>query len=181
MANKATLNVAGEEFSVLEFSLSLKQKYNTQGKPASGVYLGDFYVILEAGNDFFFEWQAEYTRMESGKITTYRTDQDSKFIEYSFEQGFVTTVLESFYADEGLGNTFNQIGSTEDVSSATFEYVTNMLNSEKDPEATNLNSQRNMVREFQKRTGIPYCLFVTLSSEKLKIRDVDHDNKWVAS
>ncbi|GAB2790110.1 hypothetical protein GCM10027275_38720 [Rhabdobacter roseus] len=178
MANKATLSIAGEEFSVLEFSLSLKQKYNAQGKPASGVYLGDFYLILNAGSDFFFEWQTEHTRMESGKITTYRTDQDSKFIEYAFEQGFITSILESFYADEGLANTFNQIGTTEDVSSVMFEYGMNVLNDAKDPEVTVLKAQRNMVRDFQKRTGIAYCMFISLSSEKLKIRDIDHDNMW---
>ncbi|GAB4021326.1 hypothetical protein GCM10028808_65770 [Spirosoma migulaei] len=179
MANKATLNVSGEEFTVLEFSLSLKQKYNAQGKPASGVYLGDFYMVLTAESDFFFEWLADNTRMESGKITTYQSDQDAKFIEYAFEKGFVTSVLESFHAEDPLGNTFNQIGSIEDVSSTTFEQAMNVLNDAKDPDVTYFNSQRNMLRDFQKRTGTPYCLFVTMSSEKLRIRDVEHDNKWL--
>lgn len=179
MANKATLAIAGEEFSVLEFSLTLKQKYNNQGKPASGVYLGDFYLILVAGSDFFFEWQADQTRMESGKITTYQTDQDAKFIEYAFEKGFITSVLESFYADQGLSNTFNQIGAAEDISGITFEHTMNQLHEATDPDLANISAQRNMVRDFQKRTGIAYCMFVTLSSEKLKIRDVEHNNVWI--
>lgn len=178
MANKASLSIAGEEFNVLEFSLGLQQKHDNQGKPASGVYLGDFTLILEAGNDLFFNWQADQTRLESGKITIYRSDQDSKFIEYAFEKSFVTSVLESYYANDSLTNIYNQIGSVEDLGNALFTEVMGGMNQERNPEVLNLIAQRNAISEFQKRTGNSYCMYVTLSCEKIKIRDVDHDNKW---
>ncbi len=180
MANKATLSVANEEFNVLEFTLTLQQKHDNQGQPASGVYLGDFALILEAGNELFFNWQTDQTRMEDGDITIFRTDQDSKFITYSFEKAFVTSLLESYYANDDLTNVYNQVGTVEDLGGALLNAVMAGFNNQ-DQYTTNLISQRNAVREFQKRTGNAYCLFVSLSCEKITIRDVEQDNKWGTS
>ncbi len=178
MANKATLSVAGQEFEVFEFHINFTQKYDNQGKPASGVFLGDFFMILSAGNDLFFEWLTDQYRMESGTIKTFRTDQDSTFVEYSFEQAFLTSVLESHFEDgDWLQNQYNQVGSLENRSDI-IDTNMNQIRGEANSEMHVLNSQRNLVQQFQRRTGNSYCLFVSLSCEKVKVRDVEHDNKW---
>ncbi|MCY7352597.1 MAG: hypothetical protein LH606_18395, partial [Cytophagaceae bacterium] len=87
MTNKAILSVCGRDFKVLEFHIDLSQQSDNQGRPASGVFLGDFFFILQGGSDLFFEWISEPNRMESGVLKTYRFDQDSTFVEYSFTQG----------------------------------------------------------------------------------------------
>ncbi|MBC7891985.1 MAG: hypothetical protein H7Y12_07240 [Sphingobacteriaceae bacterium] len=181
MANKATLSVAGHEFNVLEFTINFKQKYDNQGKPASGVFLGDFYLILGAGNDLFFEWLTDQSRMESGTIKTYRTDQDSTFVEYSFEQAFLTSILESHFEDgDWLQNQYNQVGSQENQSDF-IEANMNQIRGESNSDTHILTSQRNTLQQFQRRTGNSYCLFVSVSCEKVKVRDVEHDNKWGVS
>ncbi|GAB2556294.1 type VI secretion system tube protein TssD [Spirosoma areae] len=178
MAHKAILTIGGQEIEALEFLVSFKQAMNNQGNPASGVYLGDFYLIAEGGSDFFFEWLVDEDRTENGTIKTYRNNQPSVFLTYEFENAFVTDVSESYYDNTGaLKTQFNQVSSAEDLSEDAYEYGYN---------ASRLNRQdntlvRNMwkrVRQFQERTGNAYCLFVTMSCEKIKLRDVPHDNQW---
>ncbi|MGA0560239.1 type VI secretion system tube protein TssD [Larkinella sp. VNQ87] len=176
MAHKAIITIAQQDMLALEFLVSFKQAVNNQGKPASGVYLGDFYLILEGGSDFFFEWLVDEDRLEKGTIKTYHNDQ--AFLTYDFENAFVTDVSESYFDNTGAIKTqFNQVSAAEDLSEDAYEYGYN---------ASRLNKQdnvlvRNMwkrVRKFQERTGIPYCLFVTMSCEKIKLRDIPLDNEW---
>lgn len=179
MAYKALLTVGGQEIKALEFMVALKQASNRKGLPASDVMLGDFYLIAEGGSDFFLEWMAHEDRLENGTIKTYRNDQDSVFLTYEFEKAFVTDVSESFYDDHGLvQNKFNRISSAEDLTDDVYEFGYDM---------TRMNRQNNIlvrnmwkrVRQFQERTNMTYCLFITLSCEKLKLRDIPLDNQWV--
>ncbi len=179
MARRAILSVAGQDFKLLEFSINLSQKISPQGKPASGVFLGDFYLILPGGNDLFFEWLSDPTRMESGKVKIFYNKATSPQIEYSFVQGFVTTILENLYDNEGIGNAFNQVSTQED-SSENFELWTNMASMKfrADQGAHALANSVAKTRQFQQRTGISYVLMVTLSCEQVTIRNLQHDNKW---
>lgn len=178
MAHKAILSIAGQEIKVLEFMVAIKQASDDQGKPASKVMLGDFYMIVDGGPDFFFEWLVDKDRMEDGTIKTYRNNQDSVFLTYEFEKAFVTDVSESYYDNSGnLKTQFNQVTSAEDLSDDAYDFGYN---------ATRLNRESNIlvrnmwkrVRQFQERTDIPYCLFITMSCEKIKLRDVPLDNEW---
>ncbi|GAA4395392.1 hypothetical protein GCM10023187_02200 [Nibrella viscosa] len=179
MAHKAILSVAGQEIKALEFMVSFKQAYSQNGQPASGVYLGDFYLIADGGTDFFFEWLADEDRYENGTIKTYREDQDSVFLTYEFENAFITDVSESFYDNSGgIKTQFNQVSSAEDLSDDAYDY--GYLNVRQTKQENVL--VRNMwkrVRHFQERTGIPYCVFVTISCEKVKLRDALLDNQWI--
>lgn len=116
MAKRAVLSVCGEDFDLLEFNITLHQKINNMGKPASGVYLGDFYFIIPGGSDLFFEWLSDPTRMESGIVKVYYKASSSPFVEYEFVQGFITTIMENLYNNEGIGNAFNQVSMLEDNS-----------------------------------------------------------------
>ncbi|MCY7352986.1 MAG: hypothetical protein LH606_20405 [Cytophagaceae bacterium] len=178
MAHKAIVSVAGQELKALEFLVAFKQAFDDEGNPASGVMLGDFYLIFDGGSDLFFEWLVDATRFENGTIKTYRDSQDSVFLTYEFENAFVTDVSESFYDNTSrVQNQFNQISSAEDLSDDIIEfgYSHKRLNQQQ------VSVQVNMwkrVRKFQERTQIPYCLFITMSCEKIKLYDATYDNKW---
>ena len=183
MATKATLSVCGRDFSVLEFNITLMQQSDNQGRPASGVFLGDFYFILRAGSDVFFEWISEPTRMESGVLKTYKLAQDdTTFVEYSFVQGYVTTILENYYYDDGISNAFNSVSEIED-SSEDFQSWARAVGFQREDDNSNmgahvLGNSIAKTREFQQRTGIPYVLMITMSCEKVTIRDIEHQNQW---
>lgn len=179
MAKQAILSVCGEDFDLLEFNINLRQKINNLGKPASGVFLGDFYCIIEGGSDIFFDWISEPTRMESGSIKVYYKKGESPFVEYTFVQGFLTTILENLYDNEGIENTFNSISTAED-SSENFELWTNSASAGSGAFELShvLSNTVAKTRQFQQRTGIDYVLMITLSCEQVQIRNIPHKNEW---
>ncbi|GAB3318798.1 hypothetical protein GCM10027299_10750 [Larkinella ripae] len=181
MPRKAVLSVAGQDFRLLEFNISLGQKINNQGKPASGVYLGDFYFILEGGTDLFFEWLSDPERMESGIVKVYY-NQATPFVEYSFVQAYVTTILDNTYENMESGNSYNSVSSVEDMSEK-FEFWTNLisLTAKERGDAVAGHALMNSVartRQFQQRTGFYHVLMVTLACEQVTIRNVTHNNEW---
>ncbi|GAB4024277.1 type VI secretion system tube protein TssD [Spirosoma gilvum] len=183
MANKAILSVCGRDFNVLEFKVSLYQQTNNEGKPASGVFFGDFFMIIRGGNDTFFEWISEPTRMESGVLKTFRADQDNTpFVEYSFVQGFLSSILENYYYTADMQNSFNTVSDIES-DGEDFELWINAVtfqrdNGESDIGAHVLGNSIAKTRTFQKRTGISYVLMISMSCMQITIRDVDHKNQW---
>ncbi|GAB3318792.1 hypothetical protein GCM10027299_10730 [Larkinella ripae] len=178
MAHKAIITIGGQELEALEFMVSFKQAANRRGQPASKVYLGDFYLILEGGSDFFFEWLVDEDRMESGHIKTYRNGQPNVFLTYEFENAFVTDVSESYYDNRGqLKTQFNQVSSAEDLSEDAYEFGYSSSRLTKQDNVLIKNMWKR-VRQFQERTGNAYCLFVTMSCEKVKLRDVPFNNAW---
>ncbi|GAB3947549.1 hypothetical protein GCM10028805_20000 [Spirosoma harenae] len=178
MAYKANLTVAGlEELPVYEFSLTLHQAMDNRGRPASGVFTGDIFLIVEGGDDTFFEWLCEATRTESGKIKTI-DDAGSTLVEYSFESAFITDVNESFIDDSmGVRNEFNLISVEEDDNGNIAHRVANIIRG-KDENFRPLLSAYDSARAFQRRTGNAYVTYFSLSCEKIRVRDVEHDNQW---
>lgn len=181
MPRKAILSVCGQDFKLLEFNVSLAQKINNQGKPASGVYLGDFYLIIEGGPDLFFDWLSDPERMESGAIKVY-FNKDTPFVEYSFVQAFVTTILDTIQSPSGMDNSFNHLSTLEDQSE-NFEFWTNLisLGPKERGEGASGHALMNSVaktREFQQRTGQGHLLMVTMSCEQVTVRNVTHNNEW---
>ncbi|MGA0560241.1 type VI secretion system tube protein TssD [Larkinella sp. VNQ87] len=182
MPRKAILSVCGRDFKLLEFNVSLVQKINNQGKPASGVYLGDFYFLMPGGNDVFFDWLSDPERMESGIVKVYYNKAQSPFVEYSFVKGFVTTILENYYENDQADNSFNRVSTSEDLSE-NFEFWTNVvsLNKQATGDSATAHALSNSVgktRQFQQRTGIAHVLMVTMSCEQITIRNLMHDNMW---
>ncbi|QDK80686.1 hypothetical protein EXU85_19570 [Spirosoma sp. KCTC 42546] len=183
MANKAILSVCGRDFNVLEFKVTLYQQTTNQGRPASGVFFGDFFMLIRGGNDTFFEWISDPTRMESGVLKTFKADQtDSPFVEYSFVQGFLDSILENYYYDADMQNSFNTVSDIES-SGEDFELWTKAVafqrdSGESDIGAHILGNSIAKTRAFQKRTGISYVLMISMSCMQITIRDVDHKNQW---
>jgi|GEM_PF-2564154 len=179
MTSKAILSVCGRDFKVLEFSIDLLQQSDNQGRPASGVFLGDFFLILQGGSDLFFEWISEPTRLESGVLKTYRFDQDSTFVEYSFTQAYLTTILENYFQVGAMQNLFNQVSMDDDTDEDFGRWVKAVTNTKSNEVGINpLDKSLEKTRKFQQRTGIPYVLMITLSCENISIRDIEHKNKW---
>lgn len=178
MPHKAILTISGQEIKALEFAVSFKQARDDEGKPASNVTLGDFYLIMDGGTDLFFEWLVDKTRYEDGTIKTYREGQDSVFLTYTFKKAFVTDVSESYYANVGnMSTSFNRVSSSEDLSDDVidFNYQGYRLGRK---DNVILKNMWNRVRKYQERTNTPYCLFVSMSCEKLNIQDAMHDGNW---
>ncbi len=179
MASKAILSVCGQDFKVLEFSINLLQKIDNQGRPGSGVFMGDFYMVLPGGPDLFFEWISEPTRMESGIVKTYRFDQDSTFVEYSFTQGFLTTMLEDYHYSDFMQNQFNQVSVDEEADEEFGTWTKAVTGIKPNDLGINvLDESLRKTRKLQQRTGIPYVLMLTLSCDTITIRDIEHKNNW---
>ncbi|MBD2701065.1 hypothetical protein IC229_10500 [Spirosoma sp. BT702] len=176
MAYDATLSVAGNDIPVFEFYISLSQGHDNQGKPASSVFTGDIFIIAEGGNDLFFEWVCDQTRMESGKLKVMQTDQQSTFVEYAFEKAFVTDISESFVYSNDIQNEFNRVSVDEGESNLGM-LVYNQAR-EKAGDFQPLMSAYRKTRDFQRRTGNAFCIFFSLSCEKIRIRDIEHQNLW---
>jgi hypothetical protein len=177
MAYEALLSVAGNDVKVFEFSVSLHQAVDNEGKPASGVFTGDIFLIVEGGNDVFFEWLCDQTRMESGNLKTKQTDQESTFVEYAFEKAFLTDIGESFIDDGGgFQNEFNRVTNEENDNNQGLILMNRIRGRELDYNP--LMSAYSKARGFQRRTANSYVLFFSLSCEKIRVRDIEHNNQW---
>lgn len=178
MAYTANLTVAGlEELPIYEFAISFQQAMDNKGRPASGVFTGDIFLIVEGGNDTFFEWLCETTRTESGKIKTI-DDSGSTLVEYAFENAFITDVNENFIDDAmGIRNEFNLVSAEEDDNGNIGHRVHNQIRG-RDENYRPLLGAYDTARGFQRRTGNAYVTYFSLSCEKIRVRDVEHDNQW---
>jgi len=167
MSFKGEFKVAGNTYSIIQCSIPIRQKYDPKGKPASGVYSGKIKVILEGTNDGTLgSWMADPTKKQDGKLLFYRVDQDSTFKEVSFEGAYILTLMEHFTSDYTLAESLmleddiinTDVGrdDTEEVQANKFDY--------------------RRLWACQQRTGMSYCMLVSLTAEKITIDGVEHQN-----
>lgn len=178
MAYTANLTVGGvEDLPIYEFTFSLQQAMDNRGRPASGVFTGDLYLIVEGGNDLFFEWICDQTRTESGRVKVI-DDSGTTMVEYAFEKAFVTDLNENFIDDNmGVRNEFNLVSREEDDDGNLAKAMRNVVHHH-DSDFQPILSSYDKARGFQRRTGNAYVTYFSLSCEKIRIRDVEHDNQW---
>ncbi len=167
MSFKADLQVAGNTYSVVQCHIPITQKYDQKGKPSSGVHSGQIKVILEGTDDGALgSWMADPTKKQDGKLTFYRIDQESVFKEIEFEGAYMMTLIEHFTTGTEL---VQSLLMEEDIVSVD-------ITASDDEDAKQMKFNHSVLRNCQHRTGMSYCMMVSLTAEKIKIDGVEHQN-----
>lgn len=159
MSFRATLDIDGKTFEILECSSEVVQKSDSRGRPTSGVNGGIITLFLAGtSDDTFANWIMDPTSRKDGTITFFRIDQESKFKEIKFEGAYLTSLDESFITPEE---------NLEELRVIVF-YLHNTRDKRK----------YNRIFEFHSRTSMSYVMHCRLSAEKITIDGVEHDNQW---
>lgn len=159
MSFKAILSLEGKDYSLLECRCVLDQQRDNIGKPASGVTGGTLHLIMEDTNDDIFGfWIADPEKKHDGKIILNRIDQESKFKEITFKGAYLIDLMESFAVSDLYADNY------ESKSIYLFN--------------NDLRQTYDVITEHQLRTGSSYVLYCKISSEKITIDGIEHDNKW---
>ncbi len=158
MSFKCTLQVADKTFEVLECNVWLNQKFDKNGRPASGVQGGNIILLLEGSDDDTLgTWMADPTKKQDGVITFFRIDQDSKSKELEFKGGYAITLIESFIADDDVSMIPElEIATDDEQGRAKYSRILN----------------------FHRRTNNSYVIYFQISAQKIKVDGVEHDNRW---
>ncbi|HYV92787.1 MAG TPA: type VI secretion system tube protein TssD [Chitinophagales bacterium] len=89
MSFKADFSVAGKTYRVLKCTYAVHQDVDATGRPSSEVRGGQIEVEVEATSDTSLaNWAIAMYKVEDGKITFYRRDNEQKMLELSFKQGY---------------------------------------------------------------------------------------------
>lgn len=95
MAFRATLNLGGKEFDVLDCSYSLKRDVDSKGRPASNIYGGFVNVHVESTEDTtILESMVTEFKPISGSIVFKKGDEEAKMKELEFENGYIVNFEE---------------------------------------------------------------------------------------
>jgi hypothetical protein len=106
MSFKATLDVDGNQYRVLECSYELERDTDQFGKPASDVRGGKIYLKIESSSNVgFFEWGVSAFTRKAGKITFNKTDDDAALKELEFEDAYLVGYREDFGSQGNAGMT----------------------------------------------------------------------------
>ena len=98
MSFKSEFAVDGETYLVLSCNYSLSQTINSSGKPATDVQGGTLMVTVETKeSDGLAEWMVNPWGKKNGTITFKKFDQDSKFKEIKFTDGFLVQFTDNFH------------------------------------------------------------------------------------
>ena len=158
MSFKAELDIGGKIFELRECRCSLRQVRDIQGKPDSGVRGGIIKMLFEGTeDDTFSSWICDPLKKESGSITLYRIDQESKFKQIEFEGAYLVNLIESFVTDNDISRLeWEEMAVADNDLRDTFEFI--------------------MENHLRTRSG--YLVFCRISAEKIKIDGIKHDNRW---
>jgi hypothetical protein len=90
MAFKATFNLAGKEYDVLDCKYSLSRDVDSKGRPASNVYGGKIRIHVEStGGTTILEQMVSQFKPISGSIVFKKGDEEAKMKELEFENGYI--------------------------------------------------------------------------------------------
>lgn len=100
MAFKASLNMGGKQYDVLNCNFSLNRDVDPKGRPASGVYGGTIDVQVESTEDTSVVESMvnnQYKPM-SGSVLFKKSEEDSKMKELQFTDGYIIKYAEGMNA-----------------------------------------------------------------------------------
>ena len=96
MAFRATLNLGGKEFDVLDCDYKLERDVDSKGRPASNIYGGKVRVHIESTEDpSILESMVSQFKPSSGSIIFKKGDEEAKMKELSWENGYIISFEES--------------------------------------------------------------------------------------
>lgn len=96
MAFRATLNLGGKEFDVLDCDYKLERDVDSKGRPSSNIYGGKVRVHVESTEDSsILEAMVTQFKPVSGSITFKKGDEEAKMKELTWENGYIVSYEES--------------------------------------------------------------------------------------
>ena len=96
MAFRASLQLAGKEYDVLDCDYKLERDVDTKGRPASNVYGGKIRVKVESTEDTsILEQMVNQFKPISGSIVFKKGDEEAKMKELIWENGYIVDFAES--------------------------------------------------------------------------------------
>lgn len=157
MSFKAVLSLEEKDFEVLECISEMEQVIDAKGKAVSAVRAGDLRLVLHGtGEETLPGWALNKDKKYNGSITFQRMDQQSKFRQISFENGYVTWFAESFMAADVNENYDDALVFEDGFDEQMY----------------------NMVKKAHKAFGADYLMICKISAQKITIDEVSHDNRW---
>ncbi|HHU57796.1 MAG TPA: type VI secretion system needle protein Hcp [Bacteroidales bacterium] len=96
MAFRASLQLAGKEYDVLDCDYKLERDVDSKGRPASNVYGGKIRVQVESTEDTaILEQMVNQFKPISGSIVFKKGDEEAKMKELLWENGYIVSFEES--------------------------------------------------------------------------------------
>ncbi len=96
MAFRASLNLAGKEFDVLDCHYKLKRDVDGKGRPASNIYGGEVTIRVESTEDTtILEQMVNQFKPITGSIVFKKGDEEAKMKELTWENGYIISFEES--------------------------------------------------------------------------------------
>lgn len=96
MAFRATLNLAGKEFDVLDCDYKLERDVDAKGRPASNIYGGKVRVRVESTEDTsILEQMVNQFKPSAGSVIFKKGDEEAKLKELTWENGYIISFEES--------------------------------------------------------------------------------------
>ena len=97
MSFKAKFEVDGNEYRVLNCSVSLHQTTDDTGRPSSTARGGMVTLVIESTDDTtLFEWMCDSYMRKDGKVTYNKRDEDAKMKELEITEAYMVSYEESF-------------------------------------------------------------------------------------
>lgn len=111
MSFKATLDIDGNQYRVLNCNYSFGRSVDQFGKPSSDVMGGQIDLSIESnGETGFLEWiTSSYTR-KNGKVVFNKTNEDAELKVLEFEDAYLVNYSETFDSEP------NSSGMTEHLT-----------------------------------------------------------------
>lgn len=102
MSFKATLDIDGDQYRVLNCSYSMHQDIDETGRPSSVARGGVVNLVVESTDDTsLFEWMCDSYQRRDAKVTFNKRDEDSKLKELEISEAYMVDYEESF---DNVGN-----------------------------------------------------------------------------
>ena len=124
MAFRATLNLGGKEFDVLECNYKLERDVDVKGRPASNIYGGRVRVKIESTDDTsILEQMVNQFKPISGSIIFKKGDEEAKMKELIWENGYITSFEEGIEisGSSPMATTFEVSAQILKIGGAEFE------------------------------------------------------------
>lgn len=97
MSFKATFEVDGNNYRVVNCDYSLNQFVDDTGRPSSTVRAGTINLTVESTDDTkLFEWMCDSYMRKDGKITFNKRDEDAKMKVLEFKEAYMVSYKELF-------------------------------------------------------------------------------------
>ena len=97
MSFKATLDIDGTQYRVLNCSYSLHQDIDETGRPSSIARGGVVNLVVESTDDTsLFEWMCDSYMRKDAKVTFNKRDEDSKMKELEISEAYMIDYEEAF-------------------------------------------------------------------------------------